>query len=51
MSQIDLIYRIIAILVPVFSIVAVGYLYARYRHDTDMSSGNPKRISIVAFAA
>ena len=40
MSQADLIYRIIAIIVPVFSIVAVGYLYARYRHDTDMSSGN-----------
>ncbi len=40
MSQADLIYRIIAIIFPVFSIVAVGYLYARQRHDTDMSSGN-----------
>ena len=40
MSQADLIYRIIAIIVPVFSIVAVGFLYARQRHDTDMSSGN-----------
>jgi predicted permease len=40
MSQAELIYRILAIIVPVFSIVAIGYVYARYRHDTDMSSGN-----------
>jgi hypothetical protein len=40
MSQADLVYRIIAIIFPVFSIVAIGYLYARYRRDTDMSSGN-----------
>ena len=40
MSHTDLIYRIIAIIVPVFGIVAIGYLYARYRQDTDMSSGN-----------
>jgi len=40
MSHVDLIYRIIAIIVPVFGIVAIGYLYARYRQDTDMSSGN-----------
>ncbi|MGD8419248.1 MAG: AEC family transporter [Gammaproteobacteria bacterium] len=40
MSQADLIYRIIAIIFPVFSIVAVGYLYMRFRKDTDMSSGN-----------
>ena len=40
MSQADLVYRIIAIIFPVFSIVAMGYLYARYRRDTDMSSGN-----------
>jgi predicted permease len=40
MSQADLIYRILAIIFPVFSIVAVGYFYARFRHDTDMSSGN-----------
>ena len=40
MSQADLIYRIVAIIFPVFSIVAIGYFYARQRHDTDMSSGN-----------
>ena len=40
MSQADLIYRIVAIIFPVFSIVTLGYLYARFRHDTDMSSGN-----------
>ena len=40
MSQTDLVLRIIAIIFPVFSIVAVGFLYARFRHDTDMSSGN-----------
>jgi len=40
MSQVDLAYRIVAIIFPVFSIVAVGYLYARYRRNTDMSSGN-----------
>jgi hypothetical protein len=40
MAQADLVYRIIAIIFPVFSIVAIGYLYARYRRDTDMSSGN-----------
>ena len=40
MTDSDLIYRILAIIFPVFSIVVIGYLYARYRHDTDMSSGN-----------
>ena len=40
MSQADLILRIVAIIFPVFSIVAVGYLYARFRHAADMSSGN-----------
>ena len=40
MSQADLIYRIVAIIFPVFGIVAIGFLYARQRHDTDMSSGN-----------
>jgi len=40
MPQVDLAYRIVAIIFPVFSIVAVGYLYARYRRNTDMSSGN-----------
>jgi predicted permease len=46
MSQADLIYRIIAIIFPVFSIVAAGYLYARYRRDTDMSSGNRLNMDI-----
>ena len=46
MSQADLAYRIIAIIFPVFSIVAVGYLYARYRRDTDMSSGNRVNMDI-----
>ena len=40
MQQLDLMYRIIAIVFPVFSIVALGYIYARFRKDTDMSSGN-----------
>ncbi len=40
MSQADLIYRIVAIIFPVFSIVAIGYFYARHRHETDMASGN-----------
>lgn len=40
MPEVDLVYRIVAIIFPVFSIVALGYLYARQRHDTDMSSGN-----------
>ncbi|MDH3218974.1 MAG: AEC family transporter [Gammaproteobacteria bacterium] len=39
-SQTELIYRIFAIIFPIFSIVAIGYFYARYRHDTDVSSGN-----------
>ena len=46
MSQIDLAYRVIAIIFPVFSIVAVGYLYARYRGPTDMSSGNRLNMEI-----
>ncbi len=46
MSQADLIYRIFAIIFPVFSIVALGYLYARERHDTDMSSGNRLNMDI-----
>lgn len=46
MSQVDLVYRIVAIIFPVFSIVAVGYLYARYRRDTDMSSGNRVNMDI-----
>ncbi len=46
MSQADLVYRIIAIIFPVFSIVAAGYLYARYRRNTDMSSGNRLNMEI-----
>jgi predicted permease len=46
MSQADLVYRIVAIIFPVFSIVVVGYLYARYRRDTDMSSGNRLNMDI-----
>ncbi len=46
MSQVDLVYRIFAIIFPVFSIVTVGYLYARMRHDTDMSSGNRLNMDI-----
>jgi len=40
MQQAELIYRIVAIIFPIFSIVVIGYLYARYRSETDMSSGN-----------
>ncbi len=46
MSQADLAYRIIAIVFPVFCIVAIGYLYARFRRDTDMSSGNRLNMNI-----
>jgi len=46
MPQVDLAYRIVAIIFPVFSIVAVGYLYARYRRSTDMSSGNRLNMEI-----
>ena len=47
MSQADLALRIVAIIFPVFSVVAVGYLYARFRHAADMSSGN--RINMDVF--
>ena len=40
MSHEELIYRIAAIIFPIFFIVALGYVYAKLRHDTDMSSGN-----------
>ncbi len=46
MSQADLVYRIFAIIFPIFSIVTLGYLYARYRRDTDMSSGNHLNMDI-----
>ncbi len=47
MSQVDLVYRIFAIIFPAFSIVALGYFFARSRRDTDMSSGN--RINMEIF--
>jgi hypothetical protein len=47
MPQADLIYRIVAIIFPILSIVILGYIYARYRKDTDMSSGN--RINMDVF--
>ncbi len=40
MASEDLIYRVVAIVFPVFLIVALGYVYARMRRDTDMASGN-----------
>ena len=40
MTQADLLYRIVAIIFPLFFIVSLGYLYARFRQGTDMSSGN-----------
>ena len=46
MSQADLVYRIVAIIFPVFSIVVIGYLYARWRRDTDMASGNRLNMDI-----
>ena len=46
MSQADLGYRIVAIIFPLFAIVAIGYLYARFRHNTDMSSGNRLNMDI-----
>ena len=46
MSQADLVYRIVAIIFPVFSIVVLGYLYARFRRDTDMASGNRLNMDI-----
>jgi hypothetical protein len=39
MQQIDLLYRIVAVIFPIFSIVAVGYIYSRY-YRPDMSTGN-----------
>ncbi len=40
MSELDLAYRIIAIVFPVFSIVALGYWYARRFRLTDMAASN-----------
>ena len=39
MQQLDLLYRIIAIILPIFSIVSVGYIYSRY-YRPDMATGN-----------
>lgn len=39
MQELDLLYRILAIIFPIFSIVAVGYIYSRY-YRPDMSTGN-----------
>lgn len=47
MQQADLIYRIVAIIFPILSIVILGYIYARYREDSNMSSGN--RINMDVF--
>ena len=47
MPQADLIYRIVAIIFPILSIVILGYIYARYRKDSNMSSGN--RINMDVF--
>ena len=46
MQHLDLIYRIITIIFPVFAIVAAGYIYSR-RHKPDMSTGN--RINMDVF--
>jgi len=46
MQHLDLIYRIITIVFPVFAIVAAGYFYSR-RHKPDMSAGN--RINMDVF--
>ena len=36
----ELVYRIVAIIFPVFFIVVLGYAYAKLHRDTDMASGN-----------
>ena len=46
MQHLDLIYRIVTIIFPVFVIVAAGYIYSR-RHKPDMSAGN--RINMDVF--
>ena len=40
MSELDLAYRILAIVFPVFSIVALGYWFARRFQFTDMAASN-----------
>jgi predicted permease len=39
MQQLDLVYRIIAVIFPMFSIGMIGYIYSRY-YRPDMSTGN-----------
>lgn len=46
MSHVDLIYRILSIIFPVFGIVLVGYVYSR-RYKIDMANSN--RINIDVF--
>ena len=46
MSELDLAYRIIAIVFPVFSIVALGYWYARRFQQTDMAVSNKINMDI-----
>jgi predicted permease len=46
MHQLDLLYRIVAVVFPIFSIVALGYIYSRY-YRPDMSTGN--RINMDVF--
>ena len=39
MHQLDLLYRIVAVIFPIFSIVTIGYFYSRF-YRPDMSTGN-----------
>ena len=39
MQHMELLYRIVTIIFPIFSIVAAGYIYSRY-YRPDMSTGN-----------
>jgi len=39
MQQLDLLYRIVAVIFPIFSIVTIGYVYSRF-YRPDMSTGN-----------
>jgi hypothetical protein len=48
MSQADLVYRIVAIIFPVFGIIAIGYLYARDRPACRTSSRRPVALDELA---
>ena len=39
MHQLDLLYRIVAVIFPIFSIVTIGYVYSRF-YRPDLSTGN-----------